>query len=268
MIENGLVGASWTRPDDMSAESFDTGFRALSQSRLEAELAELAYGEDFPVEVEPYGMTTWWTLGQLVANARLRPGGLLVDLACGRGGPGLWLARATAASLVGVDWSAAGVEEATRRAPSFVPEGRARFVVGDLAATGLPDESADVVMCMDAVFFAPDRVAALREVFRVLRPGGRYLFTASERSQTEVARHAVPDWEPLLRAAGLDLEIRLEIPKFAEQLRRMYEVWLANLDRIRAELGEEAATSMETEATTVGPALQEGQGRFIVAGRP
>lgn len=262
------VGASWDRPDDMSAESFDTGFRALSRSGLETELAEIAYGDDLPVEVEPYGMTTWWTLGQLVANARLRPGGHLVDLACGRGGPGLWLARATAATLVGVDWSVAGVEEATRRAPSFVPAGRARFVVGDLAATGLPDESADVVMCMDAVFFAPDRVAALREAFRVLRPGGRYLFTASERACSEVARHAVPDWEPLLGAAGLDLEVRLEIPRFAEQLRKMYEVWLTNLDRIRAELGDQAASSMQNEAQTVGPVLQEGQGKFFVAYRP
>jgi len=262
------VGATWDRPEDLSAESFDTGFRAMSRSRLESELAALAYGEDLPVEVEPFGTTTWWTLGQLVANARLQPGGDLVDLACGRGGPGLWLARATAANLVGVDWSAAAVEDAIRRAPTFVSDGRARFVVGDLAATGLSEESADVVMCIDAVFFAPDRIAALQEVRRILRPGGRYLFTASERAASEVKRHVVPDWEPLLVAAGLALELRLEIPRFAEQMGRMYEVWLANLDRIGAELGEETAASMENEARTVGPTLRPGHAKFFVARRP
>jgi len=37
--------------------------------------------------------------------------------AYGRGGPGLWLARATGADLIGIDWSPVGVESAS--APSF-----------------------------------------------------------------------------------------------------------------------------------------------------
>jgi ubiquinone/menaquinone biosynthesis C-methylase UbiE len=84
---------------------------------------------------------------------------VLVDLACGRGGPGLWLCRATGADLVGVDWSPVGVDwspvavrEATGRATDFVPSDRVRFLVGDLAASGLPDECADAVVCLDAVF--------------------------------------------------------------------------------------------------------------------
>lgn len=268
MDEHEPVGATWERPEGFTGAAFDEGFRGRTTHRVEAELAAQAYGEDHPSEVEPFGMTTWWTLGQLVAYARLQPGSRLVDLACGRGGPGLWLARATGSDLVGVDWSAVAVEEATGRAPGFVPEGRARFVVGDLAATGLPDAEADAVVCLDAIFFAPDRVAALREVRRVLRPGGRLLFTASEREPGLVARHAVPDWFPLVRAAGLEPEVRLVVPNFARDLGRMYALWLANLDRIRDELGEETARARENEAREVAPTLEEGQGVLVVARRP
>ncbi|WP_345508806.1 class I SAM-dependent methyltransferase [Terrabacter aeriphilus] len=261
------AGARWDRPAGMTGAAYDAGYVATASTSLLRDLAAQAYGEDYPREVEPFGMTTWWVLGQVVAHARVGPGHRLVDLACGRGGPGLWLARATGASLVGVDWSSVAVEASRERAASFVPEGRARFVVGDLAETGLPDGSADAVVCLDAIFFAPDRVATLREVRRVLRPGGRFVFTASE-GVTAPGRHAVPDWEPLLSAAGLTLEWRAPVPGFAEHLRRMYALWLEHLDRIVAELGPGPARSMEQEARSLGPTLQPGQGVLVVARRP
>src|SRR6476619_6180232 len=120
----GLPGATWNRPDDFDAGAFDVAFVSQSKNRLQQELAAEAYGPDYPVEVEPYEMTTWWTLGQLIAHARMNPGSHLGDLACGRGGAGLWLARATGANLVGVDWSEAAIADAVRRTTSFLPEGR------------------------------------------------------------------------------------------------------------------------------------------------
>lgn len=68
----------------------------------------------------------------LVSGLRVGAGQRLLDLACGRGGVGLWLARATGAQLTGVDWSPVVVREATARAPEFVPAQRASFAVGDL----------------------------------------------------------------------------------------------------------------------------------------
>src|SRR5829696_8366166 len=120
-------------PMPLSPVLFDDAFTATARSDLVWRLAAEAYGEDYPAEVQPWGSTTWWVLGRCVAALRVGPGQVLVDLACGRGGPGLWLCRATGAELVGVDWSPVAVEEATRRAAEFVPAGRARFVVGDLA---------------------------------------------------------------------------------------------------------------------------------------
>ena len=107
----------------------------------------------------------------------LSPGQALVDLGCGRGGPGLWLAREAGAWLTGVDFSPVAVSQAAHRAALFGLAGRARFVVGDLARTGLPDDSADAAVSVDAFHFAADPAAAAREVLRVLRPGRRLVLT-------------------------------------------------------------------------------------------
>jgi len=51
--------------------------------------------------------------------ADLAPGQTLVDLGCGRGGPGLWLAREAGALLIGVDFSPVAADQATHRAVLF-----------------------------------------------------------------------------------------------------------------------------------------------------
>ncbi|MFO0583984.1 MAG: methyltransferase domain-containing protein [Anaeromyxobacter sp.] len=96
----------------------------------------------------------------------------LVDLGCGRGNDLL-----RAASRVGPAGSATGVDgtprmvEAARARAADLPN--VRVVQGDLAATGLPDACADVVVSNCAVNHARDKAAVYREVLRLLRPGGR-----------------------------------------------------------------------------------------------
>jgi SAM-dependent methyltransferase len=254
-------------PKPFSPATFDQAHGVAARSDLIWRLSAQAYGEDYPAEVQPWGMTTWWVLGRCVSGLRIGPGQLLVDLACGRGGPGLWLSRATGANLIGVDWSRVGVEAARARAPEFVPSDRARFVVGDLAASGLPDECADAVVCLDAIFFAADQEAALREVRRLLRPEGRYVFTAYEVRIPKKPFH-VTDWTPLLKAAGLELETKEEVPRSAEQLGRLYQLTLENLDAIRLEVGDEVADRFEAEARSVGPTLNDEEPLLLVARRP
>jgi ubiquinone/menaquinone biosynthesis C-methylase UbiE len=168
--------------------------------------------------------------------------------------------------LTGVDYSTVAIESASARASSFVPPGRARFVVGDLTATGLPDQCADAVLCFDAIFFADDRIAALREVRRILRTGGRYIFTALETDTPTRPAH-VTDWGPLVEAAELELESKETVPHFAEQLGRMYALVLEHLDELRAEMGETAAERLKEEAETVAPALPSRRYVFIVTRR-
>jgi ubiquinone/menaquinone biosynthesis C-methylase UbiE len=254
MMTSDIAGARF-ESTEFTVEEFDLEYSATAGSALLQQLSADAFGNEF-TGLETWSDTTWWLLGRLVAGLRIGPDRRLGDLACGLGEPGLWLARATGADLVGVDCSPVAVAEASSRAGRFVPPGRVRFAVGTMQATGLEDGELDAAVCLDAIFFAPDRIAALREVRRVLRPGGRFLFTADERARPELPHH-VPDWTPLVEAAELLIEAKEIVPGFASRSKRLYALWLEHLDQIRAMHGDHIAAMMEQEASQVGPTLDE-----------
>lgn len=201
-----------------------------------------AMGDQYPAEVEPFSSCTWWLLGQLVAALRLPPGGRLVDLGCGRGGPGLWLARALSAHLVGIDFSPVAVKLAAQRAPEFVGSGHAEFRRAAFDRTGLPDASVDGAVSVDALPFAADRVAALREAQRILVPGGRLAFTARVRPGGR------GDWPAMAASVGLQVEGSLVNRDHDEFWRGLHGSWLAHESKLHAELGDRAAGNLILEA--------------------
>jgi len=251
-------------PPPITADDFDRAHGQAAKSDLLWRVSNGAYRADCPTELQAWGMTTWWTLGRFVSGLRLSPGELLLDLACGRGGVGLWLARALNVRLIGVDWSPTGIRGAADRSIGFVAPGRARFHVGELTATGLEAERVDGAICADAVFFAPDRIAVFAEMARVLRPGGRFLFTADESDDPDRPA-AVPDWAPIIERGGLSVVAREQIPNWAAQLKAMYDAWMENIDALRAELGDEVADDLVDEAHTVGPTLSRRTGVMYTA---
>lgn len=261
-----IPGARVPIPAEVTAEGFDQDYRVAASATVLERIAREVDGDDYPEGVEPYGFSTLWTLRTFVTELALPGNGTLVDIACGRAGVSLWVARETGADLIGVDWSSVGVAAATERAAGWVAEGRARFRVGDLVDTGLPDGCADAVLCADAIFFASDRIAAVREAARILRPGGRYAFTADEADDGRA--RSVPDWRPIIEAGGLQVVARIEIPHWRERLTRMYELWLENLDEVRETLGDEYAEELRDEAEAMVPVLPKRTGVLYVARRP
>ena len=67
---------------------------------------------------------------------------------------------------------------------------RVRFQQADALALPFADASFDALVCQFGVMFFPDRVAAFREARRVLRPGGRLLFSAWDRRAENPAKDA------------------------------------------------------------------------------
>ncbi|WP_239647875.1 class I SAM-dependent methyltransferase [Nocardiopsis ganjiahuensis] len=240
----------------MTPEAFDAQFRAQHRSLLLGELWANAWGEQYPAEVAPSSGCPWRLLGLMVASLRPAPGSALVDLGCGLGGPGLWLARATGTRLVGVDWSAAAVGIARERAHAWLPSARVRFRTGTFDATGLDTASADSVISVDALALAPDPHAALTEVRRVLRPGGRLLFTAAEPA-AGLGPGGESAWTEPLRAAGLVPGTRHELPGEDAAWGRLYASVREHQRELRAQMGDVATDTLLAEADAVQPYLEE-----------
>jgi ubiquinone/menaquinone biosynthesis C-methylase UbiE len=213
-----------------AAAEFDEAFSAAAGSAGVRRVWELAV-PDLPPEVEPFSFVSAGLLRHVGRGLELSPGQVLADLGCGRGGPGLWLAREARVSLVGVDFSPVAVGQAAQRAALSGLAGRARFTVGDLARTGLPTGCADAVVSVDAFHFAADTRAAAAEARRILRAGGRLVLTnwqpkPEASGDGRLPRRSRIDWLPLLRDAGFaDVEIESR-PQWHELYTRVYRVAL------------------------------------------
>jgi SAM-dependent methyltransferase len=162
-------------PPPNARARYDGTFRALPGSPTYWQIQRDVYGAAYPAEVAPLGFVTLGDLRRFARALALRPGQALVDLGCGQGGPGLWVAREAGVTLTGVDISPVAVAQAAARIATFGLAGRARFQVGEFAATGLPAAAFAGAMSVDVLWLAPDKPAALREVARGrgLRRAGR-----------------------------------------------------------------------------------------------
>jgi SAM-dependent methyltransferase len=189
----------------VTADYFDQWFADIAASDARQRLFTECLG--VPPEVGPSNMVPLIGLQAVAAALALEPGGVLVDVACGRGGPGMWISRETGADLTGIDFSAEAIAQASQRRTLFGLESRATFAVGTLDDTGLSAGVADAVICIDAFHFAPDGVAAAEEIRRVLRPGGRVAMTCWE--PLDRSDQALPE-----RLRTLDLAASLQAAGF------------------------------------------------------
>jgi ubiquinone/menaquinone biosynthesis C-methylase UbiE len=152
-------------------ELYDSHYDRLNDEVYQSIRRE-TYGEDL-------GQTSWITAAecaQFCAWLGIRAEHRLLEVACGSGGVATHIATTTGAEVVGVDINAAAIDAAQRR--SVPPRAHVEFRLADAdRALALPDESFDFIFCNDAILHLRDRLAALRDWRRLLRPGGRCLYT-------------------------------------------------------------------------------------------
>ena len=144
------------------------------QTELYAEIRHEAFGEDI-------GQNSWLTSDEqdrFLEWLDLSPGKTLLDVACGAGGPALRIAANTGCSVVGIDVHEQAVTTARSLAAERGLDDRAEF--RSIDATGpLPfsDGSFDAITCIDSINHFSDRVRVIAEWTRLLKLGGRLLFT-------------------------------------------------------------------------------------------
>jgi demethylmenaquinone methyltransferase/2-methoxy-6-polyprenyl-1,4-benzoquinol methylase len=104
---------------------------------------------------------------RLAAAAAVRPGDRVLDAACGTGDLALADLRAGAAAVTGLDFSPRMLERARRKSSAV------EWVEGDVLALPFADESFDAATIGFGIRNVADLELGLRELRRVLRPGGR-----------------------------------------------------------------------------------------------
>jgi ubiquinone/menaquinone biosynthesis C-methylase UbiE len=199
------------------------------EAALSAEIRAGAFGDDI-------GQNSWLTADEYrlcFQWFRLNETSTVLEIACGSGGPALFMARTTGCRITAVDNNTSAIETGSRLAQEQGLDSRVQFQYAD-ASQPLPfeDASFDAVVCIDAINHLPGRLQVLKEWYRVLKPGGRILFTdpititglltneeIAVRSSIGLFLFAPPDEDDrLIREAGFELVLREDVTDNVAQI--------------------------------------------------
>jgi ubiquinone/menaquinone biosynthesis C-methylase UbiE len=132
------------------------------------------YGEDF-------GQTSWATTEEsreIPHRLALKSDSSVLELGCGSGGYALYVAEAVGCRVVGLDINVPGVQNANQLAAERGLAEQVHFEQCDVSKS-LPfkDGTFDAVFSNDVLCHLAGRPTVLGEMFRILKPGGRMLFS-------------------------------------------------------------------------------------------
>lgn len=233
---------------------FDEIFAKVARSETLAAIFLEVYESDYPQDASPFSFVTVPELQWLASMMNVTDGGRFADVACGRGGPSLFVAREMGAAVIGIDSSRVAVQAATVAAKMSGFSKRATFIVADAAATGLRAESVDAAMCVDALQLMPHRNLVIAEIARILKAGGRFAFTTWLSREADSGLPFPTDCRPLLESAGLGMDQCHEPPDWERRESTVFARIRQSAEALRAEIGDSVAAMLTAEAAKMSEA--------------
>ena len=219
------------------------------------EIRQETYGAD-------YGQTSWVTTAEsheIPKLIKLSDKSSVLEIGCGSGGYAVHLAKSVGCQIVGLDINAEGVRNATVLAEQAEVGARVGFQQFDVSQPlSERDDTFDAVYSNDVLCHIQHRAEVLADLFRVLKPGGRFLFSdalviGGLVSQEEIAtRSSIGMYffsppgenERLIKQAGFKL---LEARDTTESAATLSKRWHDARNKRKS-----ALVAIETEANFVG----------------
>ncbi len=113
----------------------------------------------------------------LARHAHINESTHVLDLCCGLGGPARYLAYHYGCRVTGVDMNTDRLAGAVRLTERTKLQDRVLFHHANALQTGLADETFDVIVSQEAFCHIPDKKTLIAECVRLLKPGGRIVYT-------------------------------------------------------------------------------------------
>ncbi|WP_108805579.1 class I SAM-dependent methyltransferase [Aquimarina sp. Aq107] len=239
--------------EDLNEEMYKNYYKHSAKSNLLVKIWSDALKENYPRRLNNFGFVTNKDLELITRYISAESGTTLLDIGCGRGGPGLWIAEQNKLKLTGIDIIAEAIEQANIFTQNFDLHFDAKFELGGFCNIPLQDSSIDNIISIDAFWMVQNKKDALKEIKRVLKKGGKFVFTTWDS--------IIDNPSPLFEECGFTIISKNKTEDWKKYQKQVYNDILKYKDELLTELGE-SARILISEASTVPPMLEVTERRL------
>ena len=133
----------------------------------------------------------------------------ILDVGCGGGvNVALLLEKCDQGTVTGIDYSPVSVEASRKKNKEAIEKGKCNIIEGNVLSLPFKEDSFNIVTAFETIYFWNPIEKAFKEVFRVLKPEGKFLIC----TETDGKRKSDEKWKKLIE--GMEVYTSEELEKF------------------------------------------------------